>query len=343
MNRAFELRAPTADDVGGIVAVMNAISMDVLGTRVALLERFESGWRSLECRSTTDAAVVTGPTGDVVSYVHLANDSDAPQVVWSVEGVVRPDRRGQGVGTALVQWAEQRAHELAPQAPAGARLVMSTSLFTSNRAAINLLSAWGFHPVRRFVHLRIERDTPPPAPTWPEGIAVRLVRTEDWPAVVQALEEAFQDHWGQITSSVQETENEEADVDSQEERADVDDPHFNTRALCFLTAEGDEVVGSCLCNAKTVEFPRTGRIGSLSVRRPWRGRGVGLALLYHAFGAFYRRGTRTLVTDTDGDSVTGANRMYDRAGMSVYRAEDVYEKEIRPGRELRVLSAEQLR
>ena len=53
-------------------------------------------------------------------------------------------------------------------------------------------------------------------------------------------------------------------------------------------------------------------------------------------------GTRAVVTDTDGESVTGANRLYEKAGMAVFRREYAYEKEVSPGEELRLLSVANL-
>ena len=120
----------------------------------------------------------------------------------------------------------------------------------------------------------------------------------------------------------------------------TNDPYWNTRELCFMALNKDnEVVGSCLCNAKDVEFKNTGRLGSLSVRRGYRGRGIGRALTLHAFHAFYQRGIRKIVTDTDGANLTGANFLYTSTGMRVYRREEDYEKVIREGKELLVMSA----
>ena len=72
----------------------------------------------------------------------------------------------------------------------------------------------------------------------------------------------------------------------------------------------------------------------LSVRRPWRRKGLGMALLYHSFGEFYRRGTRKVGLDVDSQNLTGATRLYERVGMRVNRQYDSYEKELRPGIEL---------
>jgi mycothiol synthase len=73
-----------------------------------------------------------------------------------------------------------------------------------------------------------------------------------------------------------------------------------------------------------------GFIDELSVRRPWRRLGVGMALLRAIFAAFYRRGVTTVGLGVDAANLTGATRLYERAGMRVYSEWDVYEKTLRP-------------
>ena len=69
----------------------------------------------------------------------------------------------------------------------------------------------------------------------------------------------------------------------------------------------------------------------VGVRRAWRRRGLGLALLRHAFGEYRRRGVRKVGLSVDAESVTGAPRLYERAGMRLQTGYVVYVKEIRPG------------
>lgn len=77
-----------------------------------------------------------------------------------------------------------------------------------------------------------------------------------------------------------------------------------------------------------------GWVDQLGVRRPWRRSGLGLALLHHTFGEFYRRGFTRVALGVDASSLTGATRLYERAGMYVARKYLTLEKELRPGVEL---------
>ncbi len=90
-----------------------------------------------------------------------------------------------------------------------------------------------------------------------------------------------------------------------------------------------------LGNERTVEWPDSGKVGSVSVREPFRRRGLATALLLHAFAAFHRHGIRRVVTDTDSESFTAGPVLYERAGMREFRRELVLERELRPGEELR--------
>jgi ribosomal protein S18 acetylase RimI-like enzyme len=64
----------------------------------------------------------------------------------------------------------------------------------------------------------------------------------------------------------------------------------------------------------------------LGVGRAWRGRGIGEALLRHAFGVFHTRGFRLVGLGVDSQNLTGATRLYERAGMRIERQYDVYAK-----------------
>jgi ribosomal protein S18 acetylase RimI-like enzyme len=71
----------------------------------------------------------------------------------------------------------------------------------------------------------------------------------------------------------------------------------------------------------------------LAVRRPWRKRGLGLALLKHSFALFQSRGFKTAALSVDGSSLTNAAALYERAGMQVQQQRLVYRKMLRGSEE----------
>jgi ribosomal protein S18 acetylase RimI-like enzyme len=66
----------------------------------------------------------------------------------------------------------------------------------------------------------------------------------------------------------------------------------------------------------------------LAVRRPWRRRGLGLALLRHSFVEMERRGMTRASLGVDAENLTGAVALYERAGMRVARRNDCWQKEL---------------
>jgi ribosomal protein S18 acetylase RimI-like enzyme len=332
------LRLAQSQDQEAIAAVVNAHSLDVLGTKRALIDQQDQLRFARYVPASAERVVAVAADGQVIGFQYLV--SQPPYLVHELGGAVHPAHRGQGIGTELLDWAERRARESLPQAPKGANVVLQSHMFADDRHAQALLAHAGYRRVREWIHLAIEMVEPPPAPAWPDGFAVRLMdQNRDWPAVGSALEEAFVDHWGQLPlAESAESETEDGADTETDDSDDEDDPYSNSRDFCFVALYGGEVAGSCLGNAITIEWPDSGKVGSLSIRRPFRRRGLAKALMCHALGEFYRHGTRRVITDTDSDSFTGANRLYQQIGMRIYRREHLYEKVLRPGTELRILA-----
>jgi ribosomal protein S18 acetylase RimI-like enzyme len=327
----FTFRPATIADLPAVVAILNANSLATIGTTRTAEHWQHRHWYESGLKLSQDTLVAVNPAGDIAGYAELTHE--APHLIHEVSGAVHPNYRRQGIGTYFLRWAEQRGRQLLPLAPAEARVILRTNFFDGERPAIELFTRNGYQQTRYFVHLRLEMREPPAGPAWPDGIEVRPLEPGDWAKVGPALEEAFLDHWGVPDHPANEEEEENRDGPDHIEKPVFDRDYFNSPGLCFVAWAGDEVAGSCLCNAKTLEWPDSGYLGSLSIRRPWRRQGIGLALTRHALGEFYRRGTRTVLTDTDGRSFTRAYALYHKAGMTLYRQENVYEKELRPGRD----------
>ena len=115
------------------------------------------------------------------------------------------------------------------------------------------------------------------------------------------------------------------------------DPGYDPR-FWFVAMDGDQMAGICICRRVDAEDPECGWVNALGVRRDWRKRGVGYALLKQSFAAFYADGRKRAGLGVDSQNLTGALRLYERAGMHVQRQFDQYEKEFRPGKELAVES-----
>ncbi len=189
-----------------------------------------------------------------------------------------------------------------------------------------LLEKFGFHHIRNSYQMRIELNASPQPAIFPEGIRVRPILLEqDLEALIRAHKQTFQDHWGYVETPMEES--------LKDWRHWIEtDPHVNL-SLWFLAMEGAEIAGYCLCSPGTEEDPQLGWINLLGVRREWRKHGLGLALLLHGFNALFQRGFSRIGLGVDASSLTGATRLYQRAGMYVHREYHLFEYEVRPGKD----------
>ena len=214
-------------------------------------------------------------------------------------------------------WARQEMVKALPEA----RTFLRVWVPAKNTAANTWFKARrDFAEVRRFWEMQIAMQQPPPAPVWPEGVSLRPFDVgRDTHAVFEADEEFFSDHWGHLPQDYPTWRHWTV------ERADFDP------TLWFIAQTAERIVGISLC-----KNGKKGWVDSLGVARSWRGKGLGLALLHHSFGEFYRRGRYKVGLGVDSESLTGATRLYERAGMHVAQENIVYEKELRAGVDLSV-------
>jgi ribosomal protein S18 acetylase RimI-like enzyme len=95
--------------------------------------------------------------------------------------------------------------------------------------------------------------------------------------------------------------------------------------LALIARDGDQAAGAVVA----LPLPEMGYIEYLAVRRPWRGRGLGTALLVHALRLLGARGFGHIFLGVDAESVTGADKLYRRVGMRAQREDDVYERRLK--------------
>ncbi len=321
----FTNRPATLDDVEAVVDLRNACSIEQIGKPRTEVNKIRSDWLAPTFNLETDSLVVLAPDGSPVGHATLW-DSE-PHVRLYVAGDVHPEYKGQGIGTAICQWAEERGRQAILKAPAGTRVALLQERLSTHEAAQELLSKQGYRSVRHSFRMVIEMNGPPPEPVVPDGITIRcFVRDQDLRPLILADRETFQDHWGYVEHPLEEA--------YQEWVHWIDNNPDYDASLWFLAMDGEEITGMSLCCPKTAEDPGMGWVDSLGVRRPWRRRGLALALLHHSFGEFYRRGKRKVGLEVDAQSLTGATHLYEKAGMHVDRQHVMYEKELHPGEDL---------
>lgn len=295
-----ELRAPTVDDLPGLVALserrFNSMSETQIRDRLGS-PRTGAGdnWR-----------VSIGDEGRIVGGVFLWHPEPGSERVFFqvVAYPEEPEKYGR-----LVDCGEERARVLT-ESRAGR---VHVSCPGGDELLAGVLRDRGFELVRHFFTMEIDVAEEPPEPEWPEGVAVRSFEPGEERAVYDVDMEAFQDHWDFFPVPFEEW------CEFFLDRSDFDS------GLWSLALDGGEIAGTALCNWEG--RPGIGRVNVLAVRRPWRRRGLGRALLLRSFHEFRKRGRTTVDLNVDAENLTGAVGLYERAGMHVAHRDDTYRKD----------------
>jgi mycothiol synthase len=328
----YSARPAALSDLEELVAVFNASAEKLIGssTKYTVAQQ-KTALTTPGFDVATDSWLVIAPDGKIAGYSQVQDF--APHVSLYCWGRVHPDHEGKGIGTYLLRWSEIRAREAVAKVPEDARVVMRYFVISLNESANKLFADNGMRTVRYTLRMVIDLNTQPPSPQFPEGITVRtMVRPDDDRAVVHTSIDSFRDHWGFVESPFEE------ELEDWQHYMDTDDDFDET--LNFLAMDGDQIVGVSMCSPHTIDAADMGWVNTLGVLRDWRRQGLALALLYHSFNEFYKRGKPRVGLSVDAGSLTGATRLYERAGMhpDPTRQYTTYEKELRAGKDISMQS-----
>lgn len=324
----WDARAATMDDIDGIVEMMNARTQAFFGENQTTSHDVEVWWSSPRFRLDVDLRLVLDENGVVAGLVSVDNPGE-PYAQIECSAIVHPRYEGcTELWDGLFQWGLERTRELLPLAAEEIRVEAQCGAVAKDAARRAALERAGFRAVRVANHMRIDLSSPIPEARWPKGATVRTVRVEeDLPALVRLFLESWRDHWGFVARPYDQTLADWRDwVEKDGERFDP--------TLWFLAVEGPEIVGISLCDNQIADDASRGYVNALGVRPAWRKRGIALALLHHSFAEFQRRGYAAVELDMDSQNLTGALRVYERAGMRAVRQFVWYEKELRAGTDL---------
>lgn len=318
----YQVRPAQPADAAAIVAVMEASDLAQVGeTEGHSAHDIADEIAAID--GQTRAFVVETRDASVVAYALVANEGFGRIFA---DNYVHPAHRSHGLGTALVRLTERAARDYIAGAPAGARVTLANGVYASDAAACGILMSAGYARSRVHWLMRIDLEELPPAPTLPTGVTVRTFQLgRDERATFDCVNEAFSDHWGHVPGNFEHW------------ICRTTLPDFDP-SLWFLAEHGGSLAGAVLCHRR----PHIGWVNTLAVRRPWRQRGLGLALLQQAFVAFSERGERRVGLGVNSQNLTGATRLYERVGMHVHTSIVTFELELRSGTDLRTMDVRTL-
>lgn len=305
LPEGFSLRAPTLSDVNAVNDLICACDAADYGEPDFTVDDVLADWRRGGFVLERDAWLVYAPDGTLAAYGNVYGGGEVVRVDPTT-GVL-PQFRERGLEDFLLDAAEEWTREFASAKP------LQWIAAETQRGWTTRLVARNYAVTRHDYVMEIQMTAPPPMPIVPDGFVLRAFeRGRDERTVWACIQEAFRDHRGHL------------DMPYAEWASGFFDHADWSAELSAVVTHDDMVVGA----AMVFHGMNGGWIRSLGVLRPWRKTGLGLAMLYHVFGKCYALEPKRVGLGVDAESLTGATRLYERAGMCVKQHFLRYEKNV---------------
>jgi mycothiol synthase len=293
-------RAPTLEDAPAVLAVLVARDVADLGAPDYTLEDLFDAWSANEFDLAADALVAVTDDARIVGYAAIAGHSTYAVVDHAYEG--------RGIGTRLLEWAEQRDRELG-------RELHRQGLPASDERGRALLLAAGYCTSRSYWRLTRQLDELDNTAHLPAEISLRALDPRSDAKAVYALNEttfaANADYRPQTFSSFQD----------EHLRAHDLDPTLS----CVIQHDGN-LVGFLLARRWPQES--VGFVDLLGVHPDHQRRGLATTMLKTAFASFAAAGLNEAQLGVASDNPR-ALTLYERCGMTSRFRIDAYERPAR--------------
>ena len=298
--KKYSVRPAAMSDLNAVFDLVAKQRKIDFGNAMISMDDLQKRWENCDLETDTMAAFTEG---ELAGYAEL-RDGDSPFIYLAT-------RNNVDLGFQLLKYLEQKA-----AVKAGGKIQLATQISEKNQPLLQLFASNGYSSNLSFLIMEANLTELPAEPQWADGIRVRsFYRGHDEQVTYQTDEEAAKDKGYHNPLSYQDWV----------KRMGMDRDTFDA-GIWFLACAGGDVAGVAL-NAHDRE-PGTVWVDHLSVRREWRNKGIGKALLLHSFSEFYRRGLRTVKLSVDSKSLTNAPRLYASVGMKVVQQYHIYKKDL---------------
>lgn len=266
--------------------------------------------------------VVAEVDGRMVAIAEVERIVREGIAVYHTWGNVHPRYRRRGLGRTLLDANIRRAEERARLEPADQPVELAGFVDEGETGHQALMTGSGFEPIRWFFLMRRDLTEPIPAMELPEGLELRPMQAEHHRAIFDAEVEAFRDHWG----NREKTDN-DFELTHKTEELDT--------SLWVVAWDGDEVAGvvqNWIWTSENAELGvERGWLEHISVRRPWRRRGLARAITAESLRLLRERGMTDAMLGVDADNPNGALGLYAGLGFTVDKRSTAYRREITRG------------
>jgi len=305
------IRHATRSDLPKVVELLVACDIAEIGEPDTTEEDVATDWNEEGFDLSTDAWVAEGPDGSLTGYAYAGDQMRNGEIeadLW-----VHPHGGDPGLRDRFLGLIERRAGEMAAARAYGDAAALEVFALADDRAKRHALAHHGYVTRRTVYRMRADLpETVAPVPI-PAGIQITVFRAGADDAVMHStMNDAFRDHFRQSNEP----------FDAWRTRL-LGHPDFDP-GLWWLAWDADEAVGALIA----YDHGDLGWVKGLGVRRAWRRRGLGTALLTTAFAAFAARGQRRVELGVDAEGETRPLHVYERVGMRVVHAYELFEKRL---------------
>lgn len=297
------------DDLPAVAALYAVCEAHDANPERQSLTGLEEYWDSPRSRPDEDTLVAHDGAGAVVAVAWSGcNRAVTERRGVRLNGVVHPDRRGEGIGGAVLTWAlaHARAWDAATREEGFGPLVVRLWAPADQADVRDLAERHGLAVARYFFEMSR------PLQDLDDVVVPDGIRLVDWdPArsseVHRVVDEAFRDHWGHAAQT--------DEMWAEGIASDAFRPAWTVLAVDEAT---DAVVGAAINVAWEQDWAATGiREGctdELAVLRSHRGRGIAAALLHESMHRFAADAMDAAALGVDAANPSGALGLYERLG-----------------------------
>lgn len=313
----WQLRRPTLADVDGLLALVHASDIAALGYPDFSAEDVREALTPPNVDPERDSWLAVDPAGAIGGWAYLQNRARGPRVF--VEVFAFP-RLGEAARRPLLDLALNRVAELAAEL-GHPRMTARAGALPAEAGHVAALGSAGFEFVKRYARMRRSlagvAPTPPPPP---DGVVIRLLRPDDEADLREfhrILDTAFRDTPDYVPEP----------YERWLERITA------LRSVAWdewFVAEVEGVPAGILQSADQSLDNNEGWVKNLAVLREQRKRGVGRALLTHAFARYAAKGRELAGLGVDLANPTEAYRLYASVGMTAAYEADMFERDVAP-------------
>jgi len=310
---------PAADRPAMVDLICEVNAFDVVDW-FPTVDQLEVDWSPAPGFDPPNDLLVVEDGDRAVAAVQIDWRERAGKIVHVIEIWVRPAYRRRGIGRGLLDWAERRVRESVAAGTGGSvdlPHVLSMGMGAHIAAAVAFANAAGYFPIRFAFVMHRDLTQPIPDVPLPAGLETRPVTADQHRRIWDADVEAFRDHW------------EAAVRDESDFVRFFANPDLDT-TLWQVAWDGAEVAGSIANGIYRDENAHLGLdigwLDHVSVRRPWRGRGLANALIARSLRTLRDRGMTMAALGVDSENPTGALGLYERNGFTVHQRYATFRK-----------------